>query len=865
MTGHPDVTEQPDPTTGPYGSAAMTYWRSGWAPLPLPPRAKKHPPEGYTGNTGAWPSGADVHAWTEDHPGGNIALRLPPGVIGLDVDAYGQKAGGLVLAQLQEQLGELPPTWRSTSRDDGVSGIRLYTIPESLRWPGILGPGIEVLRHGHRYAVAWPSIHPDTGGTYRWITPETTTALHDIPTPDDLPALPEEWVQHFTGGEVATTEARADLNDRGATDWLTGRTTGTPCRHMTKALRDSLPGLTAATSRHDHTLALTNRLIWLAGQGHTGIDTALTQASAAFTAAVGTDRDEREATSEWDRMIVGAVRIAAAAHPATPPPDPCDDPFAGLIDRSAPSAATPAPTGTTSATITASQPGSTSTPSTSPTPGSTASASISADADTSGPATGAATTPTVTTSPALGGPASLGDLPEGHQADVEHFYYQELARLQARGLAQKWLETRTPDDVIADRVRRRILDDKAATAYRLATEPPADAIDYATLAEVLARPADPPARIGGLIPWEGSALIVAQRKTGKTTFMLNYARCLLTGEDFLSEFPVIPLDPTARVAFLNYEVSAAQIGRWANDVGVDVDRLILVNVRGRRNPLNHPEDRAQLAAALREQNVQSIIVDPFGRAYSGQSQNDNGEVQAFLVDLDLFVRAEVKATDLMLATHAGWDGERSRGASALEDWGDTIITLTKDAEEEDRRYMRAIGRDVDIDEDELSMDPLTRTLTRTGNGSRRAQKGDRSIAELSVFAVRVARENPGCSQRQMVPLIKEMYDAPPLRKDGRLGKAIKFAEQQGQMRVEKGGAGRPDSHFVAQLSTSDPSDPTPTPGVTHRTDPTAPLRVGSVGDASETTQKGGDGHLIERSLDDEALRFDTNTGEVVEP
>src|SRR4029077_15507798 len=119
---------------------------------------------------------------------------------------------------------------------------------------------------------------------------------------------------------------------------------------------------------------------------------------------------------------------------------------------------------------------------------------------------------------------------------------------------------------------------------------------------------------------------------------------------------------------LNYEVSGPTVARWASDHGVPVDRFVIVNLRGRRNPLAHPEDRAKLAGILRALSVQSVIVDPFGRAYTGASQNDSGEVGSWLISLDRFVRSEVGARDLILTAHAGWNGERTRGASALEDW-----------------------------------------------------------------------------------------------------------------------------------------------------------------------------------------------------
>src|SRR5699024_1771239 len=132
-------------------------------------------------------------------------------------------------------------------------------------------------------------------------------------------------------------------------------------------------------------------------------------------------------------------------------------------------------------------------------------------------------------------------------------------------------------------------------------------------------------------------------KTGKTTLNLNYARSLITGEPFLDHYMVSPL--AGRVAFLNFEVSGRALARWADEVGVPRDRMLMVNLRGRRNPFVHPEDRARLAELLRRYETEALIVDPFGRAYSGLSQNDSGEVQAWLTELDRFTR-EVGASDL---------------------------------------------------------------------------------------------------------------------------------------------------------------------------------------------------------------------------
>lgn len=229
-----------------------------------------------------------------------------------------------------------------------------------------------------------------------------------------------------------------------------------------------------------------------------------------------------------------------------------------------------------------------------------------------------------------------------------------------------------------------------------------------TLAEMLALPSEPPERVLGLIPSGASTAIIAQRKTGKTTLCLNLGHALITGEPFLGELAVRPV--TGRVGFLNFEMSRPQFSRWAERRGVPEHRLYIENLRGRRNPLASKEDRAQLAARLRAQQVETLIVDPFGRAYTGVSQNDPGEVQRWLSELDMFAREEVGATDLVLAVHAGWEGGHARGASSLEDWPDSIIYLGRD-KRTDARTMRAIGRDVEMDERVLMLDDDTKRQT----------------------------------------------------------------------------------------------------------------------------------------------------------
>jgi hypothetical protein len=218
----------------PYGNSARAYLAAGYWPLPLPPRKKASPPEGYTGRNGRRPGAADVGRWVSEHRSGNIGLRLPPGVAGIDVDAYKDEEHVAAWEELFARYGPLPAAPWCSSRDDGVSGVRLFAVPENWEAAGKLPEGSngvspgEVIQWHHRYVVCPPSIHPDTGRAYRWRAGSITKVA-------DLPALPKSWLDALAAAAApAERPARPapapqsngqaglrpgdDFNERG--DWL---------------------------------------------------------------------------------------------------------------------------------------------------------------------------------------------------------------------------------------------------------------------------------------------------------------------------------------------------------------------------------------------------------------------------------------------------------------------------------------------------------------------------------------------------------------------------------------------------------------------------------------------------------------------
>lgn len=406
--------------------------------------------------------------------------------------------------------------------------------------------------------------------------------------------------------------------------------------------------------------------------------------------------------------------------------------------------------------------------------------------------------------------------------------------------------------LVAAEVQRELVRREAKRAVRRLTEPPVVNTPVLSLAAVLALPPEPPMRVAGLIPADALTLIVGQAKAGKTTFALNLAKSLLTGRAFLGAFPVVPV--TGCVTMLNFEVSNRTLARWADEAGIDHDRFRLVALRGVGNPLDDPEARTQLAVALRAANTETLIVDPFSQAFSGD-ENSTAEVGAFLRDLVRWAYEEAGVRDLVLVAHAGHNGERVRGNSRLLGDPDAIITLTYDEQGEDR-FMKAMGRDVSVHEDRLEFDQATRTLTRTGDGGRRDVEQRRKTDERAgradslLLAVRQTVDRQGrIKMGDLTKALREFEPKVTFRK-GDEQQAVDEAQRRGWLVTEYPGPGHPrwvlSTRQTPSLLPDAPHPPRPSPalpaaptGETPRTTLPGPPLGGGPGDGWVPAQ-GGD-------------------------
>jgi putative DNA primase/helicase len=279
-----------------YAAAVLLYIAARWlCVLPLPSGKKKEPPKGFTGPDGLVPDRAQINEWRQLFRNGNIALRLPDDVIGIDVDLY-KPEGARNFAKLTEELGELPPTWRSSARKDG-SGIFYFRVPAGSTFRGVAASGIDIIQHGHRYALVWPSRHP-SGALYRWYAPDGKRTTK-IPRPDELPELPESWLHDLSkqARRRTTHRSSSSARDKETAD------------RVTYWFRRAIDAVEAGASRHDEMVSAVMGLVRARQLGDPHAAEALETLHDVFCTGVTSDgsRTDEEAEAEWQRSVSGAM------------------------------------------------------------------------------------------------------------------------------------------------------------------------------------------------------------------------------------------------------------------------------------------------------------------------------------------------------------------------------------------------------------------------------------------------------------------------------------------------------------------------------------------------------------------------------
>lgn len=274
-----------------------------------------------------------------------------------------------------------------------------------------------------------------------------------------------------------------------------------------------------------------------------------------------------------------------------------------------------------------------------------------------------------------------------------------------------------------DKTRRELAEEAAAAGRKWG--PPR------TLSEALADPQpEGLPRVAGMTVIGGRTAIVGRYKSGKTTLVGNYLRSVLAGDPFLTDpagkgafwdvmrYPVASV-VKGDVVVLNYEMPERLSAGWMADQGLAEfgDRVQLWDLRALGNPLASESGRSEVAELAAGAGL--VVVDTFASAFTGRNQNDNSEVRDWTLMLDEVVGP---AADLVVLAHAGHGGDRIRGASALGDWPETMLTLTREPGRQG--FLSLAGRPVtsELDGAPLLHDPVTRRVIFDPAGKSRAEQ-----------------------------------------------------------------------------------------------------------------------------------------------
>jgi hypothetical protein len=232
--------------------------------------------------------------------------------------------------------------------------------------------------------------------------------------------------------------------------------------------------------------------------------------------------------------------------------------------------------------------------------------------------------------------------------------------------------------------------------------------------------------------WSGNAQVNAQKKSGKTTLLLNAAAALVTREAFLGRFDV-DVESDCRVAYLNMELTKGQFNRSLREMDLADDALKrIVPYHARESGrLDFTNDSAAewIIEWLKREGISVLLLDPLGAFYDQPGSGDpNPPYLRWWARLEhVVLQAELRG--VLIAHHAGYSedgGNRARGASAMMDKPDVNITYRynvgdgtyTDAPVDNKRYLSAFGRDVDVREFEIDYNGRTRNLRATGGGGR---------------------------------------------------------------------------------------------------------------------------------------------------
>ena len=617
-----------------YESAHGLYRKAGWSGvLPLPAGKKFPPPDGFTGWHGLDPSGADSQEWIDDfveyRGTGQLALRMPSTVVGIDVDhGYGGKAGGDTMAEAMRRWGPIPLGPHSTARGDGPSGIWFYRVPKgtALRtrivFPELGLGSVEIIQRHHRYAVVWPSVHPDTGRQYQWYgLPEDAPSFDGVvlPRSQDLPPLPAGWLKALAGADEPGVAA---ADPETVSEFAKRYATGTEPGAIRGVLRRWENCLATKMSRHDAMMEVIPMAAREARMGRFSAADARAQLRGAFMEVLkqrdGAPIAPSAARAEFDNMWAWGVSQALKESEAE------------LVERR-----DRARTGTAADPM------------------------ARPSADNFWEDEGERPRP-----PGVA-PAAAEPAGGGYVTDVTGTVFTgDEEELTPEELAERQFQAE-----VAAKVRSLRIADQARELLRLETAAPFETLDWD---EFLDSP-QPQRLVSKLLYRDGTSKVFGPPGSTKSFFVLDLALSMATGTPWRG----MEL-PRTRVHYVMAEGRSVNVGRthaWLHQRGVSRDAARGWFTAVPQGVLLTEQGIRRYTEKVTAEQPGWIILDTKNRMMVG-NENDGSDSAVMIRALDSIRQAAGVECNVTLIDHTGLnDNARSRGSNAVEAAMDTEIKV----------------------------------------------------------------------------------------------------------------------------------------------------------------------------------------------
>lgn len=219
--------------------------------------------------------------------------------------------------------------------------------------------------------------------------------------------------------------------------------------------------------------------------------------------------------------------------------------------------------------------------------------------------------------------------------------------------------------------------------------------------------------VQGLVGENANVLVIAPRKFGKTSLLLDYIRTRLDGGLMFGRFESAPLE--GKIALWDLEMDLDQIQRWIEARPPENSASFeLLPLRGFDGSLISESFEAWAVDWLKARGVVEWVIDPFGRIMGTLDENDASDMKMICAAINRIKRkAGVKR--VIIAVHAGKNADGgARGSSAIEGWPDAFITVGRDTKNPAQRNFKAEGRDVLVELEDLDYNFTDRSFKLSG-------------------------------------------------------------------------------------------------------------------------------------------------------